>query len=109
MIVEDVYLVAYCGGKTKKGSLLYMSGLPRKLTETDKNLVEIFFRNVQVVFDNILLNKDIEDTQREIIERLADVMETSYGSKNHTKRMVKICDILGRAAKLSEEDLKRYA
>jgi response regulator RpfG family c-di-GMP phosphodiesterase len=106
MIIEDVYLVAYCGGKTKKGSLLYMSGLPRKLTETDKNLVEIFSRNVQVVFDNILLNKDIEDTQREIIERLADVMETSYGSKNHTKRMVKICDILGRAAKLSEEDLK---
>jgi response regulator RpfG family c-di-GMP phosphodiesterase len=106
MVYEDEYLVAYCDSKTKKGSLLYMSGLPRKLTATDKNLVEIFSQNVQIAFDNVLLNKDIEDTQREIIERLADAMETSYGSKNHTQRMVKICEILGRAAKLSKNDLK---
>jgi response regulator RpfG family c-di-GMP phosphodiesterase len=106
MVYEDEYLVAYCDSKTKKGSLLYLSGLPRKLTATDKNLVEIFSQNVQIAFDNVLLNKDIEDTQREIIERLADAMETSYGSKNHTQRMVKICDVLGRAVGLSKEDLK---
>lgn len=106
MIFEDEYLVAYCDSKVKKGSLLYMSGLPRKLTKTDKNLVEIFSKNVQIAFDNVLLNKDIEDTQQEIIECLADVMETSYGSKNHTQRMIKICDILGRAANLSKKDLK---
>jgi hypothetical protein len=40
MICEDEYLVVYCDSKTKKGSLLYMSGLPRKLTETDKHLVD---------------------------------------------------------------------
>ncbi len=106
IIFEDEYLVAYCGGKTKKGSLLYMSGIPRKLTKSDKNLVNIFSRNVQVAFDNVLLNKDIEDTQQEIIEHLADIIETNYGSKNHTQRMVKICEVLGRAAKLSNEDLK---
>jgi response regulator RpfG family c-di-GMP phosphodiesterase len=106
MVYEDEYLVAYCDSKTQKGSLLYLSGLPRKLTEIDKNLVEIFSQNVQVAFDNVLLNKDIEDTQREIIERLANAMETSYGSKNHTQRMVKICDVLGRAVGLSKSDLK---
>jgi response regulator RpfG family c-di-GMP phosphodiesterase len=106
MICEDEYLVVYCDSKTKKGSLLYMSGLPRKLTETDKRLVEIFSRNVQIAFDNVLLNKDIEDTQREIIERLADAIETSFGSKNHTQRMIKICDVLGRSAGLSTKDLK---
>jgi response regulator RpfG family c-di-GMP phosphodiesterase len=106
IIFEDEYLVAYCGGKTKKGSLLYMSGLPRKLTKSDENLVDMFSRNVQVAFDNVLLKKDVEDTQQEIIEQLADIIGTSYGSKNHTQRMVKICDVLGRAAKLSKEDLK---
>jgi len=106
MVCEDEYLVVYCDSKTKKGSLLYMSGLPRKLTETDRKLVEIFSNNVQIAFDNVLLNKDVEDTQREIIERLADAIETSFGSKNHTQRMVKICEVLGRAANLSKQDLK---
>ena len=106
MVCEDEYLVVYCDSKTKKGSLLYLSGLPRKLTETDRKLVEIFSHNVQIAFDNVLLNKDVEDTQREIIERLADAIDTSFGSKNHTQRMVKICEVLGRAANLSKQDLK---
>lgn len=106
MICEDEYLVVYCDSKIKKGSLLYMSGLPRKLTAADKKLVQIFSQNVQIAFDNVLLNKDIEDTQKEIIERLADAMEASFGSKNHTQRMIKICEILGRAANLSKDDLK---
>jgi hypothetical protein len=67
MVFEDEYLVVYCESKIKKVSLLYMSGLPRRLTKTDKDLVNIFSRNVQVAFDKILLNKDIKDAQREII------------------------------------------
>jgi len=106
MVCEDEYLVVYCDSKTKKGSLLYMSGLPRKLTATDRHLINIFSQNVQIAFDNVLLNKDIEDTQREIVERLAESLEENFGSKNHTKRMIKICKVLGRAAKLSKEDLK---
>ena len=109
MVCEDEYLVVYCDSKTQKGSLLYMSGLPRKLTATDKHLIEIFSQNVQIAFDNVLLNKDIEDTQREIIERLAHSLEENFGSENHTKRMIKICEVLGRAANLSKEDLKHYA
>jgi response regulator RpfG family c-di-GMP phosphodiesterase len=54
----------------------------------------------------VLLKKDVEDAQQEIIEQLADIIRTSYGSENHTQRMVKICGVLGRAAKLSKDDLK---
>ncbi len=46
IIFEDEYLVAYCGGKTKEGSLLYMPGLPRKLIKSDENLVNMFSQNV---------------------------------------------------------------
>ena len=105
-VYEDEYLVVYCDSKTDSGSLLYMSGLPNKLTEIDTGLVDVFSRNVQIAFDNILLIKDIEDTQREIIEGLADTIETNLGCKNHTKRMIKICEILGCAAGLSSEELK---
>lgn len=105
LVYKDEYLVAYCGSKSRKGSLLYMSGLPRTLTHTDKRLVEIFSQNVQIAFDNVLLTKDIEDTQREIIERIGQAMEHHFGEGKHIKRMVKICDVLGREVGLSASEL----
>ena len=106
VVYEDEYLVAYCKSKSMRGSLLYMSGLPRKLTKIDKRLVEIFAQNVQIAFDNVLLNKDIEDTQREIIERLGQAMEYHFGEGKHIQRLVKICELLARKIGLSEDDVK---
>jgi response regulator RpfG family c-di-GMP phosphodiesterase len=106
LVYEDEYLVAYCKSKSMRGSLLYMSGLPRKLTKIDKRLVEIFAQNVQIAFDNILLNKDIEDTQREIIERLGQAMENHFCEGKHIQRLVKICELLARKIGLSEDDVK---
>ncbi|MCF2949746.1 DUF3369 domain-containing protein [Paraglaciecola aquimarina] len=105
LVYEDEYLVAYCGSKNQKGSLLYLSGLPRKLNATDKRLVEIFSQNVQIAFDNVLLTKDIEDTQREVIERIGKAMEYHFGEGKHIQRMVKICDVLGREAGLTKAEL----
>ncbi|KXI30754.1 DUF3369 domain-containing protein [Paraglaciecola hydrolytica] len=106
LVYEDEYLVAYCKSKSMRGSLLYMSGLPRKLTNVDKRLVEIFAQNVQIAFDNVLLNKDIEDTQREIIERIGQAMEDHFSEGKHILRLVKICELLARKIGLSEDDVK---
>jgi response regulator RpfG family c-di-GMP phosphodiesterase len=105
LVYEDEYLVAYCGSKTQKGSLLYLSGLPRALNATDKRLVEIFSQNVQIAFDNVLLTKDMEDTQREVIERIGKAMEHHFGEGKHIQRMVKICDVLGREVGLTHAEL----
>ena len=106
LVYEEEYLVAYCKSKSMRGSLLYMSGLPRKLTKIDKRLVEIFAQNVQIAFDNVLLNKDIEDTQREIIERLGQAMEYHFSEGKHIQRLVKICELLARKIGLDEDDVK---
>ncbi|MDP5030837.1 MAG: DUF3369 domain-containing protein [Paraglaciecola sp.] len=106
LVYEDEYLVAYCKSKSMRGSLLYMSGLPRKLTKIDKRLVEIFAQNVQIAFDNVLLNKDIEDTQREIIERIGQALEYHFGEGKHILRVVKMCELLGSKIGLSEDEIK---
>ena len=106
LVYEDEYLVAYCKSKSMRGSLLYMSGLPRKLTRVDRRLVEIFAQNVQIAFDNVLLNKDIEDTQREIVERLGQAMEYHFGEGKHIQRLVKICELLARKVGLNEDEVK---
>ncbi|MCC2616017.1 DUF3369 domain-containing protein [Aestuariibacter halophilus] len=105
-VYEDEYLVAYCQGKSTHGSLLYMSGLPRKLTAMDKHLLELFSQNVQIAFDNVLLTKDIEDTQREIVVRLGQAMEKHFSDGKHIQRMVDMCVLLAEAYGLSREQVE---
>jgi response regulator RpfG family c-di-GMP phosphodiesterase len=109
LIYEDEYLVAYCESKTGCGSLLYLSGLPKRLTSSQKRLVEIFAKNVQIAFDNVMLTKDIEDTQREIIERLGQAMDHDFDGGMHIKRLVKITELIGRQAGLDDKQIQTLA
>lgn len=106
LVYDDEYVVAYCQGKSVHGSLLYLSGMPRRLTDLDKNLIEIFSQNVQIAFDNVLLTKDIEDTQREIVERLGQAMENHFCIGKHIQRMVAMCQILAEEYGLDEEQIE---
>lgn len=106
IIYADEYLVAYCDSKSQRGSLLYLSGLPRKLNEMDKHLLEIFAQNVQIAFDNVMLTKDIEDTQREVVERIGQAMERQLTGSCHIQRMTLVCELLGKEYGLSDEELE---
>ncbi|MEG3768138.1 DUF3369 domain-containing protein [Alteromonas sp. 14N.309.X.WAT.G.H12] len=104
IIFGDDYVVAYCYSKHHKDSLLYLSGIPRKLSETNMHLLKLFSDNVQLAFENVLATQEIENTQREIIERLGVAMEGVDGSSNHIKRMVEMAELLARYAGLSEKE-----
>jgi response regulator RpfG family c-di-GMP phosphodiesterase len=106
LVYEDEYLVAYCKSKSVNGSLLYLSGLPRKLSDTDKHLVEIFSQNVQIAFENVMLTKDIEDTQREIIERLGQALEFHFSDGKHIKRMVLICELIAQKLGMKDDEIR---
>lgn len=103
LVYNDHYVAAYCQGKTVHGSLLYLSGLPRKLNHLDRKLIELFSQNVQIAFDNVLMTKDIEDTQREIIERLGQALEQQFNVGRHIQRMVEMCQLIAREYGLDEE------
>ena len=105
LVYEDEYVVAYCQGKSVHGSLLYLSGLPRPLNELDKHLIELFSQNVQIAFDNVLLTRDIENTQREILERLGQAMEQHATKGNHIHRMVEMCTLLAKKYGLKNEQV----
>ncbi len=66
IIFADDYIVAYCSGKTFQGSLLYLSGVPGKLTQANVRLLNMFAKNVQLAFDNVLLSQQFESTKNEI-------------------------------------------
>lgn len=105
VVYEDDYVVAYCHSNTEPGSLLYLSGIPRKLTSNDKNLIEIFANHVQLAFENVLLTKDIEDTQKEILQRVGQAMECQLSGGRHIERMTVLCEMLAREYGLSDDEI----
>ncbi|MER2493520.1 DUF3369 domain-containing protein [Catenovulum sediminis] len=99
------FVVAYCESHSDHGALLYIANISEELSETDKHLIELFTKNVQIAYDNVLLTLDIENTQKEIVMRLSESVECrSEETGNHVKRVAAYCRIFARALGLSEEE-----
>lgn len=112
IVYEEDYLFAYCSSRFNHNSMLYVSGIPRSLTETHKDLIEIFSQNVQIAYENVQLQSEIEDTQRELVYRLSEAVEQrSSETGNHVKRVSLISYELAKGYGLSDEeaDVLRYA
>jgi len=103
-IFEEDTLVGYFPSKSDKVSLLYLKGI-NNINEIDTKLLEVFSGNVSLAFDNLLLNKEIIDTQEDLIYRLGDVVESrSQEAGNHIRRMSEVSYLLAERLGLSEED-----
>ena len=99
--------------KTKNGSknLMFLEGCGN-LTEVDKDLIRILAVNIGVAFDNIYLNKEITDTQKEVIETIGGIIETrSRETGNHVRRVAEYAYLLALKAGLGEKkaEILKYA
>jgi len=86
--------MGYFRSQNGSESVLYLEDC-QELTALDHQLVEIFFANVSIAFDNLHLNKEVEDTQREIILTLGETIEwRSQETGNHVRRVAEYIYIL---------------
>ena len=105
IIYKDNYLFAYCSSEYNHNSMLFISGIPKDLTPTQRHLIEIFSQNVQLAFENVQLQSEIEATQQELVYRLSEAVEQrSTETGNHVKRVAHICHILALGYGLSKHD-----
>jgi response regulator RpfG family c-di-GMP phosphodiesterase len=112
ILFEDEFLFAYCSSRFNHNSLLYVSGIPKRLSETHKRMIEIFAQNVQIAYENVQLQSEMEDTQRELVYRLSEAVEQrSTETGNHVKRVSLICYELAKLYGLNEKQAEtlRYA
>jgi len=87
-------------------NFLYLQGW-EELNDWDRYLLEIFCKNVSIAYDNIGLNMEILDTQREVIFKLGETVETrSRETGNHVKRVAEYSALLASACGLSDEQVK---
>lgn len=84
-------------------NLLYLKGY-QDLSDLDRDLIRIFSTNVAIAFENIYLNREIMDTQKEIILTLGEVVEKrSREMANHVRRVAETSYLLALKCGLDEE------
>ena len=110
LFIDDVFIGFF---KTKNGSrnLMYLEGCSN-LTDMDKDLIRVFSINVGVAFDNIYLNREITDTQKEVIETIGGIIETRCRETgNHVKRVAEYAHLLALKAGMGQKnaEILKYA
>jgi len=104
-IFENGQFVGYFPTKSGKVNLIYLDGV-NALDELDKRMIQVFSSNVTIAFDNLYLDREIFDTQVEIIDTLGDVVENrSKEAAYHVKRVSHLSRLLARLAGLSEKEV----
>ena len=94
----------YFRSRTGSENFLYFE-IAKELDENDHDLLEMFFTNVSLAFDNLYLNKGIEDTQKEVIFHMAETMECrSAETGSHVRRVAEFARLLAVKYGLGEEE-----
>lgn len=110
-VFDKDHIVSYHKGRSDHENLLYVGG-DIDYPAVDKSLIELYARNVGIAFENIELHDQLEATQREIVYRLGEAVETrSMETGNHLKRVAEISGVLALEYGLSqhEAELIKYA
>jgi response regulator RpfG family c-di-GMP phosphodiesterase len=101
---NDSQFTVYFESKTGSENVIYLRGSNR-LSEWDRYLIEIYCANVSVAFENIYLSTEMENTQKEIIFTMGEIVETrSHETGNHVKRVAEYSKLLALKIGLSEEE-----
>jgi len=78
----------------------------RNLQADEMQMLEIFFSNANIVYNNLLLKSEFQETQSEMIGLLGDVIENrSRELSGHQERVSNYALILARKLNVSEEDI----
>ncbi len=100
---ESVY-VGYIETKTGSQNIIYLEDCP-ELSSLDTELINVYSMNVAIAFENIYLNREIEETHRELIFTLGDIIERrSRETGRHVQRVSEYARLLATLAGSSEED-----
>jgi response regulator RpfG family c-di-GMP phosphodiesterase len=102
-LFSDNIYVGYFRTRSGSENLVYMQGR-YDLSDIERGLISTFSTNIAVAFDNIYLNQEIEEAQKEVIFTLGEVVETrSQETGQHVKRVGAYCHLLALKYGLGEE------
>ncbi len=101
LFADDHYVLHFTDSHATE-SLLYVGETPR-LRDIDYRLVQLFCTNVSIAFENLHLNKELFESQLEMVYLLAGAAETrSRETANHVRRVGLLAELIGLRSGLEE-------
>lgn len=105
-ICQENRYIGYFRSERGEETVIYLEGW-RDLSELDRRMIEVFCGNVQVAYENVLLNQEIEGTQKEIIYTLGELAEMrSLETGNHVRRVAEYSRLLAEKYGLSQREVE---
>jgi response regulator RpfG family c-di-GMP phosphodiesterase len=96
--------IAYFRSKNGVENIVYLER-DEIMDVWEKDLIDIFCSNVAIAYDNIYLNMELENSQKEIIITLGEVVDSrSRETRYHVQRVGEYCKYLAIQCGFSEED-----
>ncbi|MBU5436673.1 DUF3369 domain-containing protein [Tissierella sp. MSJ-40] len=104
LFFENSYISYYNSSNGVEGIIFIETD--GKIDHVDKALLDVFHRSISAAFENLCLNIEIEETQKEILYILGEVTEArSEETGNHVKRVSKYCKLLAEEYGLSKREV----
>ncbi|NLJ78742.1 MAG: DUF3369 domain-containing protein [Tissierellia bacterium] len=102
---KDRY-IAYCNSPNGMEGIVFIE-VKGDLRCIDGELLDVFHKNISAAFQNLCLNTEIEETQRELLYILGEVTEArSEETGNHVKRVSLYSRLLAEQYGLDQEDIR---
>ena len=103
-ISDKNHYIAYFKSKNNNENIVYLER-SEDLDGWEKDLVDIFCSNISIAYENIYLNQELEESQKEIIVTLGEIADNrSHETQNHVKRVGEFCKYLGLKTGMSEAE-----
>jgi response regulator RpfG family c-di-GMP phosphodiesterase len=101
-VFTDTHYVLHVADSRSPEAMVYV-GENLNPSGLGSRLVEVFSTNVSIAYENLHLNRELLDSQLEMVHLLAGAAETrSYETANHVKRVGIIAELLGQFYGLDE-------
>lgn len=98
------WFTGYVATRTGTEAVLYVAS-ETPLTIPDKDLLDLFFRNVTIGLENLNLRSEIEATQQELVYILGDAVESRCKETgNHVRRVGEYSKVLALLSGLGENE-----
>jgi len=102
----DNYFIGVYESHLDGNNLFFMEGID-DINNLDRQLIEVFGTNIGVAFDNQAMFEEVELTQREMIYRMSEAVESrSKEISNHVKRVALTCQYLARVIGMNEQEVE---
>ncbi len=103
-------VVLYC--ESDSNLMLFYLKNAQDIVDIDRNLLNLFTDNIKVILDNIKLNSLVHDSQREMIYRLGEAVESRSNETGlHVKRVAHYSELLAVLSGVSKDqaEILKYA